>query len=124
MVVGGRSETREAHHLGPVLEGFYERFFPVTAQKEMKEYFIRLQQGNWTVDRYAAEFLRLSQFMPYVVSDEENQAERFQQGLKMDIQILLIPPKLNTCSQVLTITREVERGLEKKNRDQEQDKSG
>ena len=26
------------------LKGFYERFFPATAQKEMEEQFIRLQQ--------------------------------------------------------------------------------
>ena len=57
----------------------------------MEEYFIRLQQKNQIVDEYAIEFLRLSQFALYMVSDEENRAERFQQGLKMDIQILLIP---------------------------------
>jgi len=28
------------------LKGFYERFFPTTAQKEMEEQFIRLQQLN------------------------------------------------------------------------------
>ena len=27
-------------------KGFYERFFPATAQKEMEEQFIRLQQRN------------------------------------------------------------------------------
>ena len=42
----------------------------------------------------------------------------------MDIQILLIPEQLKTYLQVLTIACEVERGLENKNRDQEQDMSG
>jgi len=38
MVVGGRSETGEAHQMGTVLKGFfYVRFFPITAQKEMKK---------------------------------------------------------------------------------------
>ena len=59
-----------------------------------------------------------------MVSDEENWAERFLQGLNMDIQILLIPHQLKTYSQVLIIAGEVERGLEKKNQDQEQDMSG
>ena len=36
----------------------------------------------------------------------------------MDIQVLLIPQQLKTYSQVLTVAREVERGLEKKNLDQ------
>jgi len=43
------------------------------AQKEMEEQFIRLQQWNRSVDEYAAEFLRLSRFAPYMMSDEEKQ---------------------------------------------------
>ena len=57
----------------------------------MEEQFIRLQQRNWSVDEYAAEFLRLSRFAPYMVADEEKRASRFQQGLKMDVQMYLIP---------------------------------
>jgi len=104
-------------------KGFYERFFPTTAQKEMEEQFIRLQQRNRSVDEYAAEFLRLSRFAPYMVSDEEKRASRFQQGLKMDVQMFLIPQQLKTYSQVLSIAREVERGLERKNESQVQSKS-
>ena len=70
------------------------------------------------MDEYAAEFLRLSRFASYMVSDEEKRASRFQQGLKMDIQIFLIPQQLKTYSQVLSIAREVERGLEKKDKHQ------
>ena len=49
-----------------------------------------------------------------MVADEERRASKFQQGLKKDIQTHLISQQLKTYSQVLTITREVERGLEKK----------
>ena len=104
-------------------KGFYERFFPATAQRDMEEQFIRLQQRNRSVDEYAAEFLRLSRFAPYMVADEEKRASRFQQGLKMDVQMYLIPQQLKTYSQVLSIAREVERGLEKKNENQVQNKS-
>ena len=89
------------------------------AQKEMEEQFIRLQQLNQSVDEYAAEFLRLSRFAPYMVSDEEKRASRFQQGLKIDIQLFLIPQQFKTYSQVLSIAHEVERGLKKKSRSQE-----
>ena len=89
----------------------------------MEEQFIRLQQRNRSVDEYAAEFLRLSRFAPYMVSDEEKRASIFQQGLKMDVQMFLIPQQLKTYSQVLSIAREVERGLEKKNENQVQNKS-
>jgi len=73
------------------------------------------------VDEYAA-VLRLSRFASYMVSDEEKRASRFQQGLKMDIQIFLIPQHLKTYSQVLSIARKVERGLEKKDKHQMQNK--
>ena len=66
------------------LKGFYERFFPAMANKEMEEQPIKLQQLNQYVDEYAAKFLRLSRFAPYMVSDEEKRASRFQQGWKMD----------------------------------------
>jgi len=95
-VVGGRSETGETYYLGSVSKGLYERFFPTTAQKEMEESFIRLQQLNRSVHEYAAE--RISRFAPYMVSGEEKRASRFQQGLKMDIQIFPIPQQLKTYS--------------------------
>jgi len=74
------------------------------------------------MDEYAAEFLRLSRFASYMVSDEEKRASRFQQGLKMDIQIFLVPQQLKIYSQVLSIAREVERGLEKEDKHQMQNR--
>ena len=72
-------------------KSFYEKFFLNMAQKEMEEQFIRLKQKDRTIDEYVAEFLRLNRFAPYMVVDEENQASRLQQGLKMKIQMFLIP---------------------------------
>ena len=95
-------------------KGFYARFFPVIAQKKMEEQFIRLQ---------SAEFLRLSRFAQYMVEDEEKRANRFQEGLKIDSQMLLIPQQLKTYSQVLTIAQKVKQGLKKKNRNQMKNKA-
>ena len=75
--------------MGPVLKELYERFFSETAQKEMEEQF--LQQRDQTVDEYAAKFLRLSRFAQYMVANEEIRARRFQQGLRVQIQMFLIP---------------------------------
>ena len=104
-------------------KSFYERFFPKTAQKEIEEQFIRLQQRDQTVDEYAAEFLRLSRFAPYMVANEENRASRFQQGLRLQIQMFLIPQQLKTYIQVLIVAREAERGLGKRHQDDMQRKS-
>ena len=90
------------------------------AQKKMEEQLIRLQQWDQTVDEYAAEFLRLSQFAPHMVVDEEKWASRFQQGLQIDIQMFLISQQLKTYSQVFTIACDIEQGMEKKSRSQKQ----
>jgi len=67
-------------------ESVYERFPPKTTRREMKQQFINLRQGSSTVDEYAAKFLRLSRFASYMVADEEDWANRFQRGLRLDIQ--------------------------------------
>ena len=63
------------------------------------------------MDEYAAEFLRLSRFAPYMVIDKEK-----GEVLAIDIQMFLISQQLKTYSQVLTIGRELESGLEKRSR--------
>ena len=99
-------------------KSFYSRFFPATARKDMAEQFIRLQQGDKSVDQYAAEFLRLSRFAPYMIADEEDRASRFLQGLKLDLQAFLTVQQMKTYSEVLTAAREVERVLQRKQESQ------
>ena len=72
-------------------DGFYERFLPKTAKKDMEERFIALQQGGRSIDAYAAEFRRLSRFAPNLVSTEECRADKFMQGLQTEIQVLMSP---------------------------------
>ena len=101
-------------------DSFYERFFPACAKKEMAEQFIKLQQGNKTIDEYASEFLRLSHFAPKFVTEEADRAERFQQGLRMDLQVQISILDLETYSQVLTKARNLERMFGKQERVQTQ----
>jgi len=51
----------------------------------MDQQFINLRQESRTMDEYAVELLRLSQFAPYKVAEEEDQGNRLQQGLRLDI---------------------------------------
>jgi len=74
------------------------------------------------VDAYAAEFLRLSRFAPNFVLTDECRADRFIQGLQMEIQVLLSSHELATYSGALTMARRVERAM-KKDKSQSQKKA-
>ena len=102
------------------MDSFYERFFPKTARREMEQQFINLQQGSRSIDEYAAKFLRLSRFAPYMVAEEEDRANRFQQGLRFDIQKFLVTQPLRTYSQVLSAARSLEQVVEKENKNRVQ----
>ena len=82
----------------------------------MEEKFINLKQWEKSVDAYAAEFLRLSRFAPYMVADEETKVKRFQQGLNLDMQMYMETQHFATYSHVLTAARGLERLQQKKNK--------
>jgi hypothetical protein len=105
-------------------DGFYARFFPETAKREMQSQFMNLKQRDKSVEAYAAEFLRLSRFAPKLVEDEADRADRFQQGLQWDIQVQIASQSLVTYEQVLTAARRVEHVLERMNRSKGQNKNG
>jgi len=67
------------------------------------------------VDEYIAEFLRLIWFAPYMVAEEEDRANRFQQGLRRDIQMYLVTQPSGTYSLVLGVARGLEKVMEKEN---------
>jgi hypothetical protein len=61
-----------------------------------------------TVDLYAAEFIKLSRFAPYMIATEENKAKRFQQGLTLELQERIISFHFKTYEEVLKAAREHE----------------
>ena len=75
MVVGRRSEIEVAHHLGPVLEEFLWEILPRNSSEENGRTIYQIAAKEPDLEEYATEFLRLSRFAPYIVSDEENRAE-------------------------------------------------
>ena len=80
------------------MNSFYERFFLKTTLRKMEQQFINMPQGSRNIDEYAAKFLRLSRFAPYMVAEEEDLANQFQQGLRLDIQKFLVTQPLRTYS--------------------------
>jgi hypothetical protein len=55
-----------------------ERFFPQTIRQAKAQEFTDLVQGSMTMEQYAAKFIELSQFAPYLVSTEELKARKFE----------------------------------------------
>ena len=51
-----------------------------------------------------------------MVAEEEDRANRFQQGLRLDIQKFLVTQPLRTYSQVLSAARSLEQVVEKENK--------
>ena len=90
-------------------DAFLVRFFPKTAKREMEERFCQLRQQDLTVDAYAAEFARLSRFAPSMVAEEEDRAHRFQQGLRIELQRMMVSTALVTYADVLDAAHRAER---------------
>jgi hypothetical protein len=86
----------------------------------MEQQFIHLRQRERLVEEYAVEFLRLSRFAPNLVKEEEERADRFQQGLRLEIQKHLASQELETYDKVLTAARRVEIVTDKDNKNKQQ----
>jgi hypothetical protein len=63
-------------------DAFFERFFPQTIRQAKAQEFTDLVQGSMMVEEYAAKFIELSRFTPYLVSTEELKARKFERGLQ------------------------------------------
>ncbi|XP_030451957.1 uncharacterized protein LOC115673848 [Syzygium oleosum] len=55
-------------------ENFYGKFFSESAKERKLAEFMRLHQGQMTVDQYEAEFARLSKFAPRMIDHPEDKA--------------------------------------------------
>ncbi|XP_057962135.1 uncharacterized protein LOC131153704 [Malania oleifera] len=63
-------------------EVFYDRYFLVTTRNVKAEEFFNLTQKQLTVQQYAAKFMELSHFAPFMVQDEYQKVRWFERGLK------------------------------------------
>lgn len=78
MLVGRRSKAPGFSNLEEVCGDISYQVFPSISEAEMRKKFLELQQGDWTVNKHAAEFVRLNCFSPIMVANEEVQAHMFQ----------------------------------------------
>ncbi|XP_059454903.1 uncharacterized protein LOC132185099 [Corylus avellana] len=80
---------------------FYERFFPQTVRQARAQEFTDLVQGSMTVERYAAKFIELSRFAPYLVSTGELEARKFERGLQPRIMNLVVGFQIGNLSDLI-----------------------
>jgi hypothetical protein len=66
---------------------FDRKYFPSAVRKLKQQEFLALVQGGMSVTSYENKFNQLSRFAPGLVEDEAWKADRFEQGLKPEIQM-------------------------------------
>ncbi|XP_057958646.1 uncharacterized protein LOC131151419 [Malania oleifera] len=82
-------------------ELFYDRYFPTTIRAAKAEEFFHLNQGQLTVQQYAAKFMELSRFAPFMVLDEFQKARWFERGLKPRIHEQVVVLKVQNFSELV-----------------------
>ncbi|KZV28342.1 hypothetical protein F511_25073, partial [Dorcoceras hygrometricum] len=97
---------------------FYQRFFPVSYQKDKGAEFANLRQGQLNIEEYVAKFTSLLKFPPHVAISEEAQADQFINGLNPDVFTLVNTGRPNTFADALNRAKGAEAGLLRQRRAQ------
>jgi hypothetical protein len=66
-------------------------------------------QGSLTVEQYAAKFIELSRFAPYLVATEELKARKFERGLHPRIMNQIVGFEINNLSDLISKASVIER---------------
>ena len=65
---------------------YLDRFFLREMREEKVVEFINLRQGGRSVHDYSLEFIKLSKYAPFMVSDPRDQMSHFVMGVPEDLQ--------------------------------------
>ncbi|XP_056161853.1 uncharacterized protein LOC115688374 [Syzygium oleosum] len=93
------------------VESFYEKYFSETAQEKKIMEFMRLRQGQMTVDQYEAEFARLAKFAPTMVENSRDRTRRFRDGLKPNLRSQILSHDIKEYGEKYFPENVEERGL-------------
>ena len=63
-----------------------DKFYPSFLKKKKAQEFNDLKMGKMSVDEYYQKFMELMRFAPNIVITEEQKAQKFEQGLTLDLQ--------------------------------------
>ncbi|XP_056163684.1 uncharacterized protein LOC130137007 [Syzygium oleosum] len=91
------------------VESFYEKYFSENAQEKKLMEFMRLRQGQMTVDQYEAEFARLAKFAPTMVESSRDRARRFRDGLRPDLRSQILSHDIKDYGEMYRRAQIIER---------------
>ncbi|XP_048138572.1 uncharacterized protein LOC125315981 [Rhodamnia argentea] len=92
-------------------EAFNAKYFSEAAQEQKLVEFQNLRQNRMTIDRYEAEFSRLSKYTPRMVENPVDRARRFRDGLRSDLRSQLVLLNLKDYDEQYERGRLVERDM-------------
>ena len=98
---------------------FYKRYFPESARLQKVREFANLQQGDMTVNEYAAKFNSLIRFAQRIVQRERYRSLKFDEGLRDNIKSRVDTHQLRTFAQVQDVALIAERDIDKYKKDQQ-----
>ncbi|XP_075665043.1 uncharacterized protein LOC142634637 [Castanea sativa] len=82
-------------------EVFNGTYFPDVVRDRKAREFSDLVQGAMTVEEYAAKFVELSRFAPYLIPDESKKVKKFWEGLDGRIRPLIIASRVDTYTEAV-----------------------
>ncbi|KAJ9541671.1 hypothetical protein OSB04_028177 [Centaurea solstitialis] len=99
---------------------FNGKFCPCSAVKQLKEEFLKLEQGTMSLREYTTSFTEKTRFAEHYVSTEERQVERYIWGLKASIRefFLTIEPATFQAAVNAVEIREKEKSRQEAKRGQ------
>jgi hypothetical protein len=92
-------------------DSFLERFFPQSVRQAKAHEFIDLVQGPSTVEQYAAKFIELSRFAPYLVPTEDLKARKFERGLQPRIMNQVVGFEIDNLMDMVNKVAVIKRTL-------------
>ncbi|XP_056171902.1 uncharacterized protein LOC130139270 [Syzygium oleosum] len=93
------------------VETFNNKYFSKSAKEKELVEFMRLYQGQRTVDQYEAKFTKLSKFAPRMMKDPWDRARRFRDGLKPNLRSQMISLNLRDYNEIYDRAQAIKRDL-------------
>jgi hypothetical protein len=90
-------------------EEFEERYYSWEHRREKEQEFLELRQGDLTVLEYERRFQDLAAFASTYLPTERHKVERFCDGLRRELRMILIAMQFQSVRELLRATQGMER---------------